>query len=329
MPSAFPEHESRHQVLNWALAGLMASLGLAAGALLQISVDESGGKPWPHILLGLVAIYSVALVLIARKERRLRLIHESLVAHLRAAVEELRSQTRENPPAWLGENSNGSSNDTGRLAEALAGGASEALRGVHQVQRLHAAYLAMLEAVAKPLGGEDTYEAVHGEEVAKLAGAIGKKMGLAPVAVADIRQYGRLFDYGKLAIASRILQKPEPLTAHEWELARQHVELSEEILRPLEPGSHVLAMVRHHHERWDGKGYPDGLRGTQIPLMARILCVADAYHALVSVRPYARSRSADEALAEIEAHSGSQFDPNVVKALAAVLNIPARVEATA
>ncbi len=134
-------------------------------------------------------------------------------------------------------------------------------------------------------------------------------------------RYGAIFhDIGKIAVPDAILTKPGPLTAEEFSVIKRHPVVGEQILAPVPFLSGVRQIVRHDHERWDGAGYPDGLRGSQIPIGARIVFVVDAYHAMVSDRPYRRAMSEADARAELESNAGTQFDPDVVSAMTAALD---------
>jgi HD-GYP domain-containing protein (c-di-GMP phosphodiesterase class II) len=144
-------------------------------------------------------------------------------------------------------------------------------------------------------------------------------MGMDDDELRDLH-YGAIFhDIGKIAIPDAILHKPGELTAEELEIVRRHPVAGEQILAPVPFLAGVRRIVRHDHERWDGAGYPDGLRGHEIPLGARIVFAVDAYHAMVSDRPYRRGISPPAARRELRAHAASQFDPEVVETLIAVL----------
>ena len=127
-----------------------------------------------------------------------------------------------------------------------------------------------------------------------------------------------MHDVGKLAIPDRVLTKPGPLDEAEWETMRTHPEIGEAIVRRVTGLADAAAAVRNHHERWDGTGYPDGLRGEEIPLEARIVAVVDAYSAITAERSYKAARSHEEALAELRRSGGTHLDPVVVEALCAV-----------
>ena len=123
-----------------------------------------------------------------------------------------------------------------------------------------------------------------------------------------------LHDIGKVGIPDNVLNKDGKLLDEEWELLKQHPRLSATIIGHVPSLSACLAAVRHHHERWDGAGYPSGLKGEAIPIEARILCVTDAFEAMISERPYRSALTFKQAIAELEKCSGSQFDPGIVRA---------------
>jgi HD-GYP domain-containing protein (c-di-GMP phosphodiesterase class II) len=137
--------------------------------------------------------------------------------------------------------------------------------------------------------------------------------------LAELQVAGALHDLGKLAVPQEILDKPGPLTAEEWEVIRRHPAAGEEIVRGIPAIAHMAPLLRSMHEHWDGGGYPDGLRGEQIPLAARIVMACDAYEAITSDRPYDPSRPPEVAAEELREGAGSQFDPRVVAAFLQVL----------
>ena len=161
--------------------------------------------------------------------------------------------------------------------------------------------------------------AEHSHAVERLALRIADHLGLDGELRRTVGLAARLHDIGKSAIPSSVLEKDAPLSAYEWEMMRDHTVFGEEILRGGSDMDAVARYVRHAHERWDGKGYPDGLAGEQIPLVSRIIFCADAYDAICTDRPYRRGASPAEGLAEIRSCSGTQFDPRVVDALARAL----------
>ena len=160
----------------------------------------------------------------------------------------------------------------------------------------------------------------HAEHVAELAADMAEHMALADGLVLRCRLGGWLHDVGKVAIPERILTKPGPLDDAEWALMRTHPVVGEEMVRGVAALRGAAGAVRHHHERYDGSGYPDNLAGGSIPVEARIVAAADAYSAMTTVRPYSPARTQDEAAIELRRSAGSHLDPQVVEALLAVLD---------
>ena len=161
----------------------------------------------------------------------------------------------------------------------------------------------------------DLYE--HAGVVAALARVVGERMGMVPDELDGIERAAELHDIGKIAIPASILNKPGPLDAGEWRFMRRHTLIGESMLSAAPVLQPAAKVVRSSHERFDGKGYPDGLSGEQIPLASRIIFVCDAFHAITSDRPYEPAQSVESALAELSRCAGSQFDPAVVAAFQA------------
>jgi HD-GYP domain-containing protein (c-di-GMP phosphodiesterase class II) len=157
--------------------------------------------------------------------------------------------------------------------------------------------------------------APHSDDVEVIAGAIARWLGVSGRGLEDLLVAARLHDIGKLAIPAAILSKPTPLDPVEWVAIRRHPIIGEQILVWVPQLRGSAPLIRHSHERWDGTGYPDGLAGEAIPLGSRIIFCANAFDAIRSDRPYRPGCSAAEALAEIRACAGTQFDPAVVEAL--------------
>jgi len=170
-------------------------------------------------------------------------------------------------------------------------------------------------SLAKAVDARDTYTGRHNERVGELAARVATRLGLDPEQVELTRLAGSLHDLGKLAIPEEILQKPGTLTDSERLVLERHPQIGFRMLDSLGVDP-VADLVLHHHERWDGAGYPDGLSGNQIPLGARIIFVTDAYDAITSDRLYRAKRSSEAALAELERCAGTQFDPGIVGAFA-------------
>jgi HD-GYP domain-containing protein (c-di-GMP phosphodiesterase class II) len=156
--------------------------------------------------------------------------------------------------------------------------------------------------------------AIHSQRVTALALRIAAALDAAAARVAAIRAGAPVHDIGKLALDPEILCKPAALAPDELAAIRRHPELGVRMLRGVAGAQDGLDCVLHHHERWDGTGYPHGLRGDEIPIEARIVAVADAYDAMTSDRPYRRALSHEEAVAEVERCAGTQFDPQVAAA---------------
>ena len=159
---------------------------------------------------------------------------------------------------------------------------------------------------------KDRYTKRHSEDVACYALFLASRIGLDETELAVLRTAGLLHDIGKIGIPDDILRKPGKLTPYEYEIVKQHVALGDLIVRDLPDIEHIRAGVRHHHERWDGNGYLDRLAANDIPLVARILSVADAFSAMTTTRPYRKALSVEQALEELRAGAGTQLDPRLV-----------------
>ena len=177
-------------------------------------------------------------------------------------------------------------------------------------------------SLARAVDARDVYTGSHSQRVAELAAGTARRLGLPDEEVELTRLAASLHDLGKLAIPEEILRKPGPLTEPERIVLERHPQIGFRMLESLEVDP-VADWVLHHHERWDGSGYPDGLPGERIPLGARIIFVADAYDAMISERVYRRRVSPEEAIAELDRCAGTQFDPQVVAALAEELALDA------
>ncbi|HEY7257443.1 MAG TPA: diguanylate cyclase [Gaiellales bacterium] len=173
-------------------------------------------------------------------------------------------------------------------------------------------------ALARAVDAKDSYTRSHCETVAELCVLIAGELGLDADRVSRIRLAGLLHDVGKIGISDAILQKPAPLTPDEAAVMRTHPDLGAHIVSAAELYEEA-EWILHHHERLDGHGYPDNLRGDEVPLESRIIMVADAFEAMTSDRPYRPRRPVEEALAELDRHAGTQFDPACVSALQRVL----------
>jgi len=167
-------------------------------------------------------------------------------------------------------------------------------------------------ALANAIEAKDSYTRGHSERLAKLAGACAERMGLSRDEVAAVRLGAILHDVGKIGIPDRILRQSMALTEDEMAWMRRHPQIGADIIGPVEGLHHVAPLIRHHHEKWDGSGYPNGLKAEEIPLGSRIISVADAFEAMVADRVYRPSLGLNKALEEIRGGRGSHFDPRVV-----------------
>lgn len=182
-------------------------------------------------------------------------------------------------------------------------------------------YMRTIKALAHAIDARDHYTFSHSDNVTRYAEAIAKEMKVDPNYINDISDACQLHDLGKIGVHDNVLSKPSALTETEFGEIKLHAEKGAQILEPLKFLDHVIDIVKHHHERWDGKGYPDGLAGENIPLGARIMSVADSYDAMVSARPYRKiGLTKNEAVEEIRKNCGSQFDPKVVEAFLKVVD---------
>lgn len=177
-------------------------------------------------------------------------------------------------------------------------------------------------AFVRAIDARDPYTARHSEKVAAYAVGLAQALGLSPAACERIRLAGLLHDVGKLALERSILQKPGSLSDDEMRQVREHPALSAHIMGGVAHFAAFLPGARHHHERYDGRGYPDQLAGTEIPLDARVLAVADAYEAMTSDRSYRAALTPGEAIKRLEAGAGSQFDPRCVEAFVILQGAP-------
>jgi HD-GYP domain-containing protein (c-di-GMP phosphodiesterase class II) len=171
----------------------------------------------------------------------------------------------------------------------------------------------MLAAISRALEERDQTQG-HGARVAALAEPVAQRLGWEAHRIATLRFGAPLHDIGKVAIRREVLAKPGPLTREDRAEIRAHPRAGATLVLPLRSAWRALPYVFFHHERWDGSGYPIGLRGEAIPLEARLLAVADAFDAMTSPRPYRRALSTDHALTEVGRCAGTQFDPQVAEA---------------
>ena len=174
-------------------------------------------------------------------------------------------------------------------------------------------------SLANAVEAKDVFTERHTQRVGEAARLLGRRLGLPEPVLDTLYRGGIIHDIGKIGVSDSILLKPGPLDASEVPQMQAHVAIGESIVRPLHSTSGLLPIIRHHHERYDGLGYPDGLRAREIPRVARIVSVCDAFDALVNDRPYRTRRSTEEAIAVLRAGAGTQWDPETVDLLASEL----------
>ncbi len=162
---------------------------------------------------------------------------------------------------------------------------------------------------------KDGYTSEHASLVARLSQLVGVELGLNVEEIETLVLGALLHDLGKLAVSDAILEKPGPLTEEEWAVVKRHSDVGARMIEPIEVLCGAVPVVRHHHERYDGTGYPDGLEGEEIPLAARIVAAVDAFDVMLRGRPYRQRHTQAEALEELSREAGHQFDTRVVEAL--------------
>jgi putative two-component system response regulator len=183
-----------------------------------------------------------------------------------------------------------------------------------ETRRVRRTFLSAVDSLVRTLEERDPYTAGHSARVRRCAGRLARAVGLPRRERRQLALAAKLHDIGKLGVPDAVLNKPGRLDADERRLVEGHPAIGERILRPVIRSRAVLAAIRSHHERLDGGGYPDGLRGAQIPLLARLLTVADCFDALTSTRAYRAALSVPEALDVLRAGAGRQFEPEFVRA---------------
>lgn len=180
-------------------------------------------------------------------------------------------------------------------------------------QAIKRSYIQTLASMITALEARDAYTRGHSERVARLTEAMGKQMGIKGYKLDNLVDAARLHDIGKIGIREQVLNKPGKLTDEEYQHIKQHPEIGAHIIGQMDAYSELVPAIRHHHERVDGRGYPQGLRGNDIPLEARIIAVADTFDAMTSVRPYRSPRQLGQALKVMRECAGTQLDAKLVK----------------
>lgn len=186
-----------------------------------------------------------------------------------------------------------------------------------------------IEALTNALEAKDNYTFGHSSEVATISMDVARELKLPQDELFKLNVASILHDVGKIGIPDQVLNKPDKLTSDEYDLIKLHPSIGAKIIASIPSPTEIATIIRHHHARWDGAGYPDNLAGNGIPLGSRIIAVADCYQAIISDRPYRKGRSHEEAVEEIRRCSGSQFDPSVVEAFLRVYSKVAAEEQAA
>jgi len=185
--------------------------------------------------------------------------------------------------------------------------------------RLNEYFYRVVQSMIRSLEAKDHYTRGHSDRVSEYSGEIALKMGFPEEKVNLLKKAAQLHDIGKLGIHEDILNKKGTLSENEWDVVHKHPEVGEEILKPVFLDDEMLPVIRSHHERWDGKGYPDGLQKEQINVFAQIVSVADAYDAMTSSRAYRTALTKEEAVGRLKQSAGQQFNPEIIKAFIEVL----------
>jgi HD-GYP domain-containing protein (c-di-GMP phosphodiesterase class II) len=196
-----------------------------------------------------------------------------------------------------------------KLVRSVADAASVACSNLRNRQQLEKSYFDTVGALAMALEAKDRYTHGHSQRVTSMCMIVADVLGFSNLEMDQIMFAGMLHDVGKIGIPEAILLKPTRLTQEEFERIREHPVVGERMVSHISFLSTAAKIIRHHHERWDGKGYPDGLRGDHIELPARIMAIADSYDAMTTDRSYRRKMPAHQVMDELMKGRGTQFDP--------------------
>jgi HD-GYP domain-containing protein (c-di-GMP phosphodiesterase class II) len=187
------------------------------------------------------------------------------------------------------------------------------------ISKDHQHMIGVFKTLLSTISAKDTYTLGHSERVSTYAVMIGEALNLSLNEISTLQYAGLLHDIGKIEIPKTVLNKTGRLTYDEFELVKRHPVYSANILESLSDIDQLVDFVKHHHERYDGTGYPSGLCGNQISLGARVLCIADSFDAMISERPYCRAMNTDDALEELQICAGEHFDPNLVELFVSIM----------
>jgi putative nucleotidyltransferase with HDIG domain len=201
-----------------------------------------------------------------------------------------------------------------KLLNSIANEAAIYLENAILFQDVHGLMMGLLHSLTSAVDAKDAYTCGHSERVALLSRQLAQQIALPDAEVEQIYTAGLLHDVGKIGVPETVLQKTGKLTPEEFEQMKKHPQIGARILADVKQLKHILPGVLYHHERYDGKGYPTGLAGRNIPLMGRIICLADCFDAMTSNRTYRRALPLEVAMTEIRRCSGTQFDPELAEA---------------
>jgi putative nucleotidyltransferase with HDIG domain len=211
------------------------------------------------------------------------------------------------------------SEDDRRFCRLLGDHAGIVLGTVRMTEQLEEQHLATVGALAAALEAKDAYTGSHAQAIGEFAVAVGEELGLGGADLRAVRMGALLHDVGKIGIPESILNKPGPLTDDEFTVMKRHTVIGADIIAGIPGMGEVVSLVRSSHERWDGRGYPDGLSGNGVPRGAYVIAVCDAFHAMIENRVYRQAMSVEGAVAELRRCSGTQFMPAAVAALERVI----------
>jgi diguanylate cyclase (GGDEF)-like protein len=183
----------------------------------------------------------------------------------------------------------------------------------------------IVESLASAIDVKDRYTKSHSQESSIYAEALGRACDLPEKELELVKMAAKLHDLGKIGVPEQILRKPGPLNDEEWQIMREHPTLGAKILQPIDSLAELVPIVQCHHERWNGSGYPAGLKGTQIPLGARLIAVIDSFHAIISERPYKKALPVSYALAQLRSKAGTDFDPDLIKIFCSIVDAQGNV----
>lgn len=206
------------------------------------------------------------------------------------------------------------------LVSVLGGQAAAAIDNARLYEKLEHSYLSMMVALSCVIEARDLYTDRHMKEIAEYSIAVAKRLGLSKTDIENIRRAALLHDIGKISVPDSILLKKGELSESEIEVVKKHPITGVQIIRTVEAMKEVGEIVKYHQERYDGSGYPEGLRGEHIPLGARIVAVADAFGAMITDRPYRKALPVEKAIEELRRCSGTQFDPDIVRVFISILS---------